>query len=40
VHASIWRFTGDPDELLRRYDAMLAEIPRASDAAASPTGDS
>ena len=27
MHASIWRFTGDPDELLRRYDAMVAEIP-------------
>jgi hypothetical protein len=30
VYASIWRFTGDPGELLRRYDAMLAEIPSAS----------
>jgi hypothetical protein len=30
VHASIWRFVGDPDELLRRYDAMLAEIPAAN----------
>jgi hypothetical protein len=27
VHASVWRFRGDPDELLARYDAMLAEIP-------------
>ena len=27
MHASIWKFTGDPDELLRRYDAMVAEIP-------------
>lgn len=27
MHASIWKFTGDPDELLSRYDAMLAEIP-------------
>jgi hypothetical protein len=27
VHASIWKFTGDPDELLARYDAMIAEIP-------------
>lgn len=26
MHASIWRLTGDPQELLRRYDAMLAEI--------------
>jgi hypothetical protein len=30
MHASIWRFAGDPDQLLRRYDAMVAEIPRAS----------
>src|SRR5436189_5102241 len=29
MHASIWTFAGDPDELLRRYDAMLEEIPRA-----------
>ena len=29
MHASIWKFDGDPDELLRRYDAMLEEIPRA-----------
>ena len=27
MHASIWRFSGDPDELLRRYEAMIAEIP-------------
>jgi hypothetical protein len=30
VHASIWRFPGDPEELLRRYDAMVAEIPAAT----------
>lgn len=29
MHASIWKFVGNPDELLRRYDAMLEEIPRA-----------
>jgi hypothetical protein len=29
MHASIWKFDGDPDELQRRYDAMLEEIPRA-----------
>jgi hypothetical protein len=29
VHASIWRFTGDPDGLLRRYEALLGEIPAA-----------
>ena len=27
MHASIWKFAGDPDELLWRYDAMVAEIP-------------
>jgi hypothetical protein len=25
MHASILKFSGDPDDLLRRYDAMLAE---------------
>jgi hypothetical protein len=30
MHASVWRFAGDPDELLARYDAMIAEIPRAN----------
>jgi hypothetical protein len=30
MHASIWRFEGDPDDLLARYDAMVAEIPAAS----------
>jgi hypothetical protein len=29
MHASIWKFAGDPDELLRRYDAMVAEVPVA-----------
>ena len=27
VHASIWRFAGDPNDLLPRYDAMVAEFP-------------
>jgi hypothetical protein len=27
MHASIWKFTGDPDDLVRRYDALLAEMP-------------
>jgi hypothetical protein len=27
MHASISRFTGDPDELLRRYRAMLEDVP-------------
>jgi hypothetical protein len=30
MYASIWRFGGDPDELVRRYDAMVAEIPAAN----------
>jgi hypothetical protein len=27
MHGSIWRFSGDPTDLLSRYEAMLAEIP-------------
>ncbi|HEY7258493.1 MAG TPA: hypothetical protein VH459_05455 [Gaiellales bacterium] len=27
MHASIWKFAGDPDDLMNRYDAMVAEIP-------------
>ena len=27
MHASIWRFRGDPDELLRGYESMVDEIP-------------
>ncbi len=27
MHASIWKFTGDPDELTRGYDALVAEMP-------------
>jgi hypothetical protein len=30
MHASIWRFRGDADDLLRRYDAMVADLPLAS----------
>jgi hypothetical protein len=30
MHASISTFRGDPDDLLARYDAMVAEIPPAS----------
>ena len=30
MHASIWTFRGEPDDLVRRYDAMVAEIPRAN----------
>lgn len=28
MHASIWKFHGDPDQLLASYDAMVDEIPR------------
>lgn len=27
MHASIWRFTGDPDDLLARYDGIITEVP-------------
>ena len=27
MHASIWKFTGDPDDLARRYDALIEEFP-------------
>jgi hypothetical protein len=30
MHASIWRFAGDPDELIPQYRAMVAEIPAAN----------
>ena len=30
THASIWKFEGEPADLLARYDAMLAEIPSAN----------
>jgi hypothetical protein len=30
MHASIWKFKGDPDTLLRSYDAMVAELGTAS----------
>ena len=29
MHASIWKFTGEPDDLVRAYDAALAEVPTA-----------
>ena len=29
MHASIWKLDGDPDDLARRYDALLAEFPLA-----------
>jgi hypothetical protein len=30
MHASIWKFSGDPADLLPRYDAMLEQIPNAN----------
>jgi hypothetical protein len=30
MHASLWQFRGDPGDLLRRYDAMIAESPTAN----------
>jgi hypothetical protein len=27
VHASLWRFQGDPDDLVRRYDELNTEFP-------------
>jgi hypothetical protein len=30
MHAAIWRFPGDPADLLPRYDAMLAQIPTSN----------
>jgi hypothetical protein len=28
THAAIWRFTGDPDDLVARYEVMLADVPQ------------
>jgi hypothetical protein len=30
MHASIWKFSGDPDRLVRSYDEVVAEIPSAA----------
>jgi hypothetical protein len=30
MHASLWRFAGDADDLLRKYEAIIAEIPIGS----------
>jgi hypothetical protein len=27
MHSSVWTYHGDPDDLARRYEAMIAEIP-------------
>lgn len=31
MHCSIWRFTGDPDELERRYLALVSEVPASNN---------
>jgi hypothetical protein len=42
MHCSVWRFDGDPDELERRYLAVLAEVPQSNQvlhaAARTPAG--
>jgi hypothetical protein len=42
MHCSIWRFTGDPDELERGYEALIARIPASNHvlhaAARTPDG--
>jgi hypothetical protein len=42
VHCSIWRFTGDPDDLERRYLALMSEVPETNNvlhaAARTPDG--
>jgi hypothetical protein len=30
LHASIWKFRGDPDDLLAAYDAVMGEIPASN----------
>ncbi len=30
MHSSIWRYEGNPEKLLRSYDAMLREVPATS----------
>lgn len=42
MHCSIWTFEGDPDDLVARYEALIAEVPaenmRFSACARTPTG--
>jgi hypothetical protein len=42
MHSSLWRFEGDPDDLERRYLALLAEVPESNHrfhvAAKTPDG--
>jgi hypothetical protein len=32
MHCSVWRFTGDPDDLEERYLALLSELPESNHA--------
>ena len=42
MHCSIWRFVGDPDDLERRYLALMTEVPEENNvlhaAAKTPDG--
>ena len=42
MHCSVWRFTGDPDDLERRYLALMADVPETNHvlhaAARTPDG--
>jgi hypothetical protein len=42
MHCSLWRFSGDPDDLERRYLDLMAEIPQSNHrlhvAAKTPDG--
>ena len=42
MHWSVWRFTGDPDELERGYRAMMEQVPASNHvlhaAARTPDG--
>jgi hypothetical protein len=41
MHCSVWRFTGDPDELEARYLRLMAEVPDSNHVlhAAAKTAD-
>jgi hypothetical protein len=30
MHCSVWRFVGDPEDLERRYLALMAEVPESN----------
>ncbi len=42
MHCSVWRFEGDPDDLEKRYQALMAEVPESNHvlhaAAKTPDG--